>query len=132
MSANPPASEEGVQVMRKIPRRHSHMADDGIHAHTHQTCITRTTTTGQTLGRVSAWVCEQISSSEHERETVSDSRREGKQIQEGVRDRECEFGFLCWGGMLVSKVNENALMGGEKRDGWTEAGNRETRDRMLH
>lgn len=108
MSANPPASEEGVQVPRKIPRRHSHMAEDKIHAHTHRTRIPRTTDTGQT------------SCCEHVAETVTDSGREGKPIQEGVggRHRECDFGFLCWGACWCQK--------------WTRMQWRKKKDRMLH
>ncbi len=88
---HPPASEEGVQEPRKIPRRHSHMAEDQMHAHTHRTRMIRV--------RPRAECCEHVA------ETVTDSGREGKPIQEGVggRHRECDFGFLCWGACWCQK-----------------------------
>ncbi|KAL1256355.1 hypothetical protein QQF64_011900 [Cirrhinus molitorella] len=102
------------------------MADDKIHVHTNRTRITCTTDTGQTSGRC----YEQITSSEHEGETVTDSGREGKPIQEGVGGlhRECEFVFLCWGHVGVKRERE---FGEEKKmDGQRPTTGRQ--DRMLH
>lgn len=48
--ANPPVLEEGAQVTRKIPRRHSHMAEDvRLYVYTEHALHTR-------ISQVRCWV----------------------------------------------------------------------------
>lgn len=116
--------------LKRVSRCHGRSLAD---THTWQKTRYTLTHTEQASHAPLIWVrprggcCEQIASSEHVAETVTDSGREGKPIQEGsgVDTESVISGFFVGGHVGVKSERE---CGGEKKKRWmwTEADNRET------